>query len=118
MNVKASARRQLKRYGTTVTVTEQTKTGEDNYGDPIYDTTSTDVSARIDRDIEPDETVQAGGTTMNVDADIFIPDNTDLALKTVEAEEPTEIVDGSNTYNIGLVDDQGNGLVRLACTRE
>lgn len=108
----------INRFGMDIEIIEVTQTGTDNYGDPIYDETTTNANGRIDRSGDEDETVQAGGSTVSVDAEIYVDDGLSVTWKTVETEEPTEINVQGETYKVLVKDDQNNGTIRLACKRE
>lgn len=107
----------INRFGMDIEIVEVTQTGTDSYGDPIYDETTIEAKGRLDRGTG-DETVQAGGSQVGVDADLYVGDGLSVTWKTVEAEEPTEINVQGETYKVLVKDDQNNGTIRLACKRE
>jgi len=106
----------LNRFGMDVEIVELTQTGTDNYGDPVYSETTTSAKGRVDRSSEDeDETVQAGGSQVSVDAQIYVDDDLSVIWNTVEHEEPTEINTQSKTYQVIATDEQNNGIIRLFC---
>lgn len=104
----------INRFGMDIEIVELTQTGTDDYGDPVYDETTTNAKGRVERSSE-DETVQAGGSQVSVDAEIYVDDGLAVTWKTVEAEEPTEINTQGKKYQVISTDEQNNGIIRLFC---
>jgi SPP1 family predicted phage head-tail adaptor len=104
----------IDRFGMDIEIVELTQTGTDQYGDPQYSETTTDAKGRVERSSE-DETVQAGGSQVSVDAEIYVDDDLSVTWKTVEDEEPTEINTQGKTYQVISTDEQNNGIIRLFC---
>ena len=118
MNFAPAVNGLLSKHGMDIEVVEQTKTGTDDYGDNIYDANTTTINGRVDRSVSPDETVQAGGSEITVDADIYVSAGYDLTFNTVQDEEPTVLKTQGESYKILMTDDQKNSVLRLRCKRE
>jgi len=104
----------LNRFGMDIEIVELTQTGTDSYGEPQYSETMTNAKGRVERSSE-DETVQAGGSQVSVDAEIYVDDDLSVTWNTVEHEEPTEIKTQVKTYQVIATDEQNNGIIRLFC---
>lgn len=66
---------------------------------------------------EAREVVSPSGQDEDVDADIFIPDDTGVSIFEVGEDDskPTEIEHGSTVYIVVEAFDEDNGLIRLTC---
>lgn len=107
----------IERFGMDIEIVELTQTGTDQYGDPQYSEQKTNTKGRVERSSE-NETVQAGGSQVSVDAQIYVKDDLAITWKTVEDEEPTEINTQNKTYQVINTDEQNNGITRLFCKEQ
>lgn len=66
---------------------------------------------------EARDVVGPGGQQEDVDADIFIPDNTGITIFEVgdDDSKPTEVEANDNVYVVVEAFDEDNGLIRLTC---
>lgn len=68
---------------------------------------------------EAEDILSDGVGDIDVDAVIFIPADTGIAIHEagVEGSKPTEIDDSGTVYAVIETVDEGNGLLRLVCTK-
>lgn len=112
------ASRTLERAGQDVDLVLKTETGEDDYG-PNYSESTTSTVGRVVRGNDAEPIRDASGNAVEVDAEVFVPDDI-TGLTGGGHEGATEVdvdQDGDSEYLVLEVDEQGNGLVRLFCGR-
>lgn len=109
--------RHLNQHGKSATVTNFTETGTDTYNDPTFSESTESTNVIIDRTVtEADINVTEEGQNINVDGYIYCDD--EVTLKDGEGGDyPTEITVDSKDYEVMVVDDYGNGIVRCLVKR-
>jgi len=119
--IRSAVSRALDRVGRTVTIRNYVETGTDR---PEYSETTGspyDVSARVDYKSTPSQVIDAHGSDVDIDVDVWIQENAAGGVSEITdgaGQGASEIDVDGETMIVMLVDVQDNGLVRLASVRE
>lgn len=117
MGIEHQARRSLERAGEDAVVTTYSQTGTDDYGDPLFDESTTDVTALFRQPSEAFEFPSSGGVVEDIDVRIYVSSEHSGVINppTDDAPHPARIARTATgeSYTVLGVWDEGNGQLRI-----
>lgn len=113
-----TARRFLSRAGESVTLRNFTQTGTDDYGDPVFDSSTESASVVIRLPGEPETVTNAAGVDVGIDARAWIPTDATVHEPRDDHPKPTVIErENGDQLKVMVVFEDDNGLYRCECSR-
>lgn len=105
----------LQRKGRKITLRNYTKTGESEYDNEAYNTTTSTIYAIVERQGDADFVYGATGSVPQGEARFYV--SSDNSYSDNQVEKASQLDVDNQTWEVNQVDPKGNGLTVLQTER-